>query len=210
MWAFLEKLINISKEIPKTSSGEENKKFGFSITTMALFSGDGALVAKKQLREIGFEILGAINLKMASNVSIPYFHFDPVEQDKLERRKKKAIVDLKDFYNDLINNKKHLEGRWNLLGKLGGWIQRVGMDWALKKYLKYSVDSDLCTKCMFCVNNCPTNNISYNKNKFEFSNKCTYCMRCYNFCPTQAILINDKYCDTKKYKRHNSFLRHFK
>ncbi|TFF90571.1 MAG: flavodoxin family protein, partial [Promethearchaeota archaeon] len=133
MWTFIEKLKEASEVIEEGISqrNEEKTRISFVITTMALFSGDGALVTRKELETIGFKLIGAINLKMSSNISIPYFPYNPVEKEKLEKRKKKAIEDLEDFYSDLIKEKKHLEGRWNLLGKFGGWMQRVGMDWVL-------------------------------------------------------------------------------
>jgi hypothetical protein len=208
MWAFLETLQKIS-ENTNARINNKDEKFGYSITTMALFSGDGALVAKDLMKDIGFKLRGAINIKLASNVSVPYFHYNPVENQKIEKHKETAINDLEKLINKILKGKNHLEGRWNFLGKLGGWIQRIGMGWALDKLMELSIDTNLCTKCMFCINNCPTENISFNDGDFQFNEKCTYCMRCYNFCPTQAILVNGKYCDPTKYKRHTYFSKDF-
>lgn len=168
------------------------------------------LLLKKKMANIGFELKGAINVRMASNISVPYFRYNPVENEKLEKRKKRAIEKLKDFYSIITTNKKHLEGRWNILGKLGGWMQRVGMDWTLDKLLNFSIDSQFCNECMLCRDQCPTQNISFNGEKFQFGENCTYCMRCYNFCPTNAVLVNEKYCDPKNYKRHQYFQKKFK
>lgn len=45
-----------------------------------------------------------------------------------------------------------------------------------------------CDLCMFCVNNCPTNNISLNSGKLRFDGECTMCMRCVMLCPKDAII----------------------
>ncbi|HOF43350.1 MAG TPA: EFR1 family ferrodoxin [Bacilli bacterium] len=65
-------------------------------------------------------------------------------------------------------------------------IQRLGA--YLNSFL-YKVNLDECTKCMKCVNSCPTNNIKYENNKFKFSTNCIMCMRCSFFCPEDAIRI---------------------
>ena len=55
--------------------------------------------------------------------------------------------------------------------------------------LFYSVKKDQCIKCMKCVNNCPSHNISFNKekDKFKFGYQCLMCQRCVMYCPKQAV-----------------------
>lgn len=54
---------------------------------------------------------------------------------------------------------------------------------------KYKVDSK-CVKCGKCIRNCPTHNISIDKNgNFHFGNKCLMCMRCSFSCPVDAFHI---------------------
>jgi ferredoxin/flavodoxin len=209
VWEFIEQLKEVSKQKNHRAVTRNTDKFGFILTTMALFSGDGALVLRDEMEELGFPLRGAINFKLASNISIPGFHFDPVDKEKLEKRKKKAKKDLKSFFNKLILGKKKLEGRWNLLGKLGGWIQRKFMDWTLERYINWSADMDKCTKCELCINNCPTENILLNEGEIKFLDKCTYCMRCYNFCPTYAISPREEFADPKEYKRHRGCTENF-
>lgn len=53
----------------------------------------------------------------------------------------------------------------------------------------YHVDRDSCIKCMKCVRDCPTGNISFEDGRFHFGGKCTGCVRCSFRCPEKAIHI---------------------
>ena len=53
----------------------------------------------------------------------------------------------------------------------------------------FHVKSDKCVKCMKCVNNCPTKNITFEDGKFHFGNQCLLCARCSFNCPTDAVRI---------------------
>jgi uncharacterized protein (DUF362 family)/Pyruvate/2-oxoacid:ferredoxin oxidoreductase delta subunit len=49
---------------------------------------------------------------------------------------------------------------------------------------------DVCTKCMICVNNCPTKTIHYKENKVEIDlSNCIMCFCCHELCPYQAIKL---------------------
>ena len=53
----------------------------------------------------------------------------------------------------------------------------------------FRVKEDKCVKCMKCVNNCPTKNITYENGKFRFGGDCLLCTRCSFNCPTDAFSI---------------------
>ncbi|WP_338078313.1 4Fe-4S binding protein [Acetobacterium wieringae] len=69
-------------------------------------------------------------------------------------------------------------------------------------YQTLGVDGASCTRCLVCVNNCPTASIQLKGNRFFFSSGCTACMRCYNFCPTGAITIDGVRSDPNKFPRY--------
>ena len=88
----------------------------------------------------------------------------------------------------------------------------------------FRVKTDKCVKCMKCVNNCPTKNITYENGKFKFGGNCLLCTRCSFNCPTNAFRIglmdfmrvNGKYdfnADPTKAKIgkycHKSYIRYF-
>ena len=51
----------------------------------------------------------------------------------------------------------------------------------------YKVEKDKCSKCLKCINNCPSQNISLKDGKFKFGGQCLMCQRCIMYCPNQAI-----------------------
>lgn len=51
----------------------------------------------------------------------------------------------------------------------------------------YKVDQNKCIKCMKCVKDCPSNNISFENGKMKFSKKCLMCQRCVMYCPVDAF-----------------------
>ena len=53
----------------------------------------------------------------------------------------------------------------------------------------FHVKKDKCVKCLKCVNNCPTKNITYEDGKFKFGGNCLLCTRCSFNCPTDAFRI---------------------
>lgn len=53
----------------------------------------------------------------------------------------------------------------------------------------FRVKQDKCVKCMQCVRNCPTHNITYQDGKFKFGDNCLLCTRCSFNCPTDAFRI---------------------
>ena len=53
----------------------------------------------------------------------------------------------------------------------------------------YHVDMNRCIKCLKCVRDCPTRNISFSEGKFHFGSGCTGCVRCSFRCPEKAIHI---------------------
>lgn len=53
----------------------------------------------------------------------------------------------------------------------------------------FRVDNTKCVRCMRCVNECPTKNISFSDGKIRFGKSCIGCVRCSFNCPKDAIRI---------------------
>ena len=56
--------------------------------------------------------------------------------------------------------------------------------WQFGKSLKIN---SKCNKCNLCINNCPTNNIMWDKTKIKFKYNCEGCLKCVYNCPYKAI-----------------------
>ena len=79
-------------------------------------------------------------------------------------------------------HKHHLVGWFIFLLRIEQWFSGVN-----GKHFK--VDMSKCIRCMKCVNECPTHNIEFKGDHFEFSNKCALCARCSFNCPKDAFKI---------------------
>lgn len=72
-----------------------------------------------------------------------------------------------------------------------------------KLNFKGFISDEECTKCKWCIKNCPTNNIILKDDRIIFEDKCIICMRCYNFCPNKAIQMTNKTKNIARYVRYN-------
>ena len=79
-------------------------------------------------------------------------------------------------------HKHHLVGWFIFLLRIEQWFSKVNGK-------HYKVDMKKCIKCMKCVNECPTHNIEYKDDHFEFKKECTLCARCSFNCPKDAFKI---------------------
>lgn len=181
-------------------------KLAFVFTTMMLFSGDGAMVAKRRLRRRGYKVKQAINIRMPNNVKLPYpiFKHFPIHNDEEnDGVKTKAKLKIAKLVDRILSGKRWLQG-WDPINIAGGLMQRVEMRLMdLSIYARnYYVDEETCTQCMVCVENCPTNNIVFEENVFRWEDQCTLCLRCYHFCPEDAIQFKKGTLDREKYIRY--------
>lgn len=200
VWDFLDIMI----EARQANDLDQNPhQFGYVLTSMTHFSGDGALVLSEKMKKAGLKLKYATNIRMTSNLSVPVLHWDPLPETEYEIRKSQAIQKIKQFVEDIREGKHSMEGRNNPIGKIGGWCQRVLQNFTplMDRLLKFTVDHEKCNQCLTCMKYCPTENIALEKGKIKFGNKCTHCMRCYNYCPTSAIHTKVGNCDPQKYKR---------
>jgi ferredoxin len=183
--------------------GDPNKR-AFVFDTMAMFSGDTPLKMRKILKECGFKVRQAINIRMLSNLpQMPrLMTWDEEDQqeimDKAEEKCEKLV-------DKVLEGKKWVMRR-DPFSRLLGWIQRVGLRLEGKKIKEwYEIDKEQCTLCRKCVKYCPVENLSIEENngnaQVVFGDDCIYCMRCFNFCPENAILIMERTRDTERYRR---------
>ncbi len=185
---------------------EMKEKIAFVFTTMLEFSGDGAIVAMRKLHRKGYKVKQAINIKMPNNVKLPYIvikWFPYHNEKKVEKIRGKASKKIDKLVGKISQGKKWRVGR-DPFSIAGGLMQRIpvrifGLSFIAKNYF---VDRETCTECMNCVNYCPTNNITFENNSFNWGKKCIACLRCYDLCPEDAVIHKKATLDREKYKRY--------
>ncbi|MBR0295201.1 MAG: EFR1 family ferrodoxin [Bacilli bacterium] len=91
-------------------------------------------------------------------------------------------LDIKDF---LDNKEVHL--RRYFLDRFFSWVFRIQWWGGRFNGRFYSADKKKCVKCMKCINECPSHNITLENNKIKFHGQCLMCQRCVMYCPKHAI-----------------------
>lgn len=187
----------ISNILPE---GKDNSKKAFVFCTQLFFSGDGALVGARMLKEKGYNPMWAYHINMPNNISVkmsPLPYTNKAEKiKKILNRADKRISKLSMY---ILNNRKRVMGK-NPIISIWGIIQRVSFRKYYDKWQDFGIDKERCTTCGLCVANCPVKNIKIIDGKIIFGNECVYCLRCYNFCPNIAVTYMGKSHDKDKEK----------
>ncbi len=176
--------------IHNNSSVWQGKKV-FIIATMALFSGDGAGVLGRLLKQYGAKITGGLHLQMPDSIA---------DEKVLKRSLKKNIQLVENASSKIVkavarikNGKYPQEGLGTLSRLVGFLSQRLWFGHRTRKYSdKLKVDAEKCFGCSKCVKICPTKNIVMKDNKAMGKDTCSVCYRCVNACPKQAITLLGK------------------
>ena len=180
----------------------QNEKRVFFINTVGYVNAFGPIRAGKLLNNGFFRLVGYVNIRMSNNISTPKLKSNIEGIETLSKRKEQAVKTLGILVCHMGKYKRYITGIGPYL--LPGIVIGRKTKGAIEKhYLSLGVDSGFCTHCMLCVQNCPTQSITYDDNSFQFQPTCTVCMRCYNFCPKAAITIDGKYADPNEYKRYH-------
>lgn len=177
----------LSDFIHNNSSVWKGKRV-FVIATMALFSGDGAGVLGRLLKQYGAQIIGGLHLQMPDSIADEKVLKRSLEKNtQLVRNANKKIV--KAVAN--IKDGNYPQEGLGTLSRLAGFLsQRLWFGYRTRKYSnKLKVHADKCIGCSKCVKICPTENIIMTDNKAQGKDKCTVCYRCVNVCPKQAITL---------------------
>lgn len=174
----------------------------FIITTMGLFSGDGAGCSARLLAKYGANIMGGLHLKMPDCIGDEKALKKTIAQNKALVNVAQAKI--KDAAQRFKGNAPTQEGIGFLYHLAGLFGQRLWFYNKTKNYFdKLKVNSEKCVGCGLCVQLCPLENLKLKNGKVVADSKCTMCYRCVSNCPKQAITLLGKelyeQCKIEKY-----------
>ncbi|UYO61154.1 EFR1 family ferrodoxin [Acetobacterium wieringae] len=172
-------------------------KSAYAINTFGYVNAFGPTEMQKLLAGSGLTLTAYVNIQLCNNVTSS----KPLDRNQLVKRMARGQKELGRLADSLIAGRKRIKGHGPQL-LIGAMIRKKVPEAIAKFYQTLGVDASRCTRCLVCVNNCPTGSISLKGKQFIFSAGCTACMRCYNFCPTGAITIDGVLTDPDKFPRY--------
>lgn len=186
----------LKKVSARTTISQNHSIKGFCITSVAIFSGDGALMVEKYYKKMGISLCWAENIQMPSNLNLrlPYLRIPKKNLDSyLLRYQQKAHTKIKALINNIKTDKILLKGD-NLISHIGGSFQRLS-ERSFEKF-DIKINNDKCILCGLCIELCPSDNFEFkikdNERKLVSNNQCTLCTRCLHHCPAYALRIMNK------------------
>lgn len=163
----------------------------FIIATMGLFSGDGAGILARVLKNYGANIVGGLHLKMPDSICDERALKRSFQENKkivMEAREKicKSVLAIK-------KGKPPQEGLGFACHLAGLFGQRLYFGRKTREYTdKLKINSLKCIGCGLCEKLCPMGNIAVKNGIAVSGDKCTMCYRCISKCPRQAITLLGK------------------
>lgn len=178
----------------KVLSGNGRRCIVFS--TQAAKRASGANILADILKNKGFSVDVIEHITMPNNFYVVAFGKD--SEEEVERRKKRAKEYVCEIVEDFLNGKTRIKNVTPIRKKYAKLsyelFLKYAKSWARKKL---NVDYSLCVRCLKCVKNCPTKNISF-KEKIEFKDNCICCQRCIHQCPVNAFTYKGKHFEQYK------------
>ena len=163
----------------------------FIIATMGLFSGDGAGILARLLKNYGAVIVGGLHLKMPDSICD-----ERALKRSFERNKRivvKATKKICKCVDNIKNGKPPQEGLGAVCHLAGLFGQRLYFLGKTQKYTdRLKINSLKCIGCGLCERLCPMGNIAVKNGIAVSSDKCTMCYRCISKCPEQVITLLGK------------------
>lgn len=159
-----------------------------TIITQMMFSGDGAMLPLRYLKDQNIQTGYTVHFFMPNNISD--VSFLPIKsKSKVPKYLRKKVKQIEKIHKKIMSGKSFKHGRRWYSQPSAYVLQRAyGERVHNKLKSKWNVSTD-CINCQKCVNTCPVSNLKSEDNTIVSNNECIVCYRCLNICPTQAIRI---------------------
>ena len=142
--------------------------------------GGSTAQVRKILQKKGYDVVYERMFVMPANVLVRY------KNQLIKQLYNTALQRAKSMVNEILSETTKLQKNTffsNFLTAAFSSMENFGA----RFFGKNLYVSDYCNLCGICINNCPTHNITKQKERIRFHSKCTFCMRCIYRCPVNAI-----------------------
>ena len=176
----------IMKTFIEKNKGNFSGREVLILVTMAKPGGDVSSKCAQLLKSAGARIYGSIYVNMPDIRTDVEKRFTSIYQNK--DMVKDAVSKIHSTIIDIKRGKMPNDG----LGIRAALSSILNKGLTKEAPHELKLDTKKCSKCMECIEKCPTKNIKFENKKIAFSDKCTMCYRCINICPRKAITFLGK------------------
>ena len=164
-----------------------NASYVYAVTTCGDNIGECMTILNKELRARGLEAETLFSVTMPeSYVCLPFMYTDSEERvtekiTQAQRQLEHICRIVKDCKRGIVELERGATPRLYSY-VIGGYFNR-----RMITDKKFTVDTDICTRCGKCQKVCPVGNIKGIPPKWLHNGQCTMCLACYHHCPVHAI-----------------------
>ena len=185
---------------------KENGKHCFLFCTHGSIIGNTFYYMQEGLKEKGYMVIDTFDTYASSSLQ-----FYPEVMQTTGHPDKMELAEAEQFGKDICNRSTMIQNAAQepvpeyLLIEDTWWAQDSRLldpEHLGQLFPKFTIDSDKCTQCGMCQENCPVDAIDMDADPPEIQKDgCIYCMYCEKLCPERAILAD--WDSAKKLSRGN-------
>ncbi|MFX0080624.1 MAG: EFR1 family ferrodoxin [Candidatus Hodarchaeota archaeon] len=182
--------INVKNFIQKMQKGDDMNCFIFC--THGSVIGNTFYYMKEELSKNEYLVIGNFDSYSASSLQ-----FYPEIMHTIKHPDETELQEALDFGRSICNVSLRVKnGEIDLIPKFNliedtWWAKQsktLTLDILRRIFPKFEINEDICTKCLTCQENCPTNAIDVEANPPEIQKEtCIFCGYCQKACPEEAI-----------------------
>lgn len=163
------------------------KRRFFVFCTQLRYSGDGAAIGAKALRNKGYPVRQLMHVNMPNNITD--FRIVRWIKPKNEKALVRAVTRKAKRLTDAVIHDNRLKKGEGFGSRILGLIQRLPVQWLGSKAQNLIRVDDHCTACGLCVKLCPSHHLTLLDHQLVMGETCYLCYRCINHCPEKALHV---------------------
>jgi ferredoxin/flavodoxin len=160
--------------------GDQKKTFVFRSSGDPFMNGGSTALVRNALHKKGYIVFSEQLFVMPANVLVRYR--DPLVKQLYNTAVRRGKTIVKEILLDVFRLQRN-----SLFSTYTTAAFSALEGFGARFFGKHLHVADTCNRCGICVQRCPTNNITRQKDLITFDSKCTFCMRCVYNCPLNAI-----------------------